>query len=103
MFDTISMRAFLALAVALGSTAGLARADEPVVEGQKHPFLGCLARPFKKTSCAIHEDTLSCNSWHTECRFVFGSCKEFFGDPCPDRAFDGKRHKAEGKGDCGCR
>lgn len=103
MIGTISMRALLALVVVLGMTAGLARADEPVANAEQHGFFAGLARPFKQTRCAIKEDTLSCNSWHTQCLFVFGSCKDFFGDPCPDRAFDGSRRKGDGIGDCGCR
>jgi hypothetical protein len=93
------MCGLLALIVGLALTAGPARADEPPADGERHGFFACLAQPFKKTKCAIKEDTLSCSSWRTEARFVFGSCKDFFGDPCPERAIDGSK----GKGGCGCR
>lgn len=26
--------------------------------------------------------TSCCSDWHEECQFLFGSCRNFFGDPC---------------------
>jgi hypothetical protein len=91
MSDGILGRGVFALVIGLGVMAGLARADEPApVKEKSYPVRGF----FQRFRCAVKEDTISCNSWRSECRFVFGSCKDFFGDPCPDRMMsygDGKK------------
>jgi hypothetical protein len=33
-------------------------------------------------SCWSHHNAYLCGSWKSECTFVFGSCREFFGEPC---------------------
>jgi hypothetical protein len=103
MSDRIWVRALFAVVIGLGVAAGLARADDVPAEKEGcHPFRNLFRKPVEcadKFKCAVKEDTLSCNSWRTEARFVFGSCKEFFGDPCPERAFG----HGDGKGGCGCK
>ncbi len=32
--------------------------------------------------CWSHHNMYTCGSWKSECTFVFGSCREFFGEPC---------------------
>jgi hypothetical protein len=32
--------------------------------------------------CWSHHNAYICGSWKSECTFVFGSCREFFGEPC---------------------
>ncbi len=32
--------------------------------------------------CWSHHNMYTCSSWKSECTFVFGSCREFFGEPC---------------------
>jgi hypothetical protein len=39
---------------------------------QNHPSIGCFA----------HHNTLGCGSLNSECKFIFGSCRTFYGEPC---------------------
>jgi hypothetical protein len=32
--------------------------------------------------CWSHFNAYTCSSWKSECTFIFGSCREFFGEPC---------------------
>jgi hypothetical protein len=32
--------------------------------------------------CDSHIDAYGCQNWRTQCQFVFGSCRSFFGEPC---------------------
>jgi hypothetical protein len=32
--------------------------------------------------CWSHHNAYLCGSWQSECTFIFGSCREFFGEPC---------------------
>jgi hypothetical protein len=32
--------------------------------------------------CWSHHNSYTCGSWKSECTFIFGSCREFFGEPC---------------------
>jgi hypothetical protein len=32
--------------------------------------------------CWSHHNAYLCSSWKSECTFVFGSCRAFFGEPC---------------------
>jgi hypothetical protein len=32
--------------------------------------------------CWSHHNMYTCGSWKSECTFIFGSCREFFGEPC---------------------
>jgi hypothetical protein len=36
----------------------------------------------KGVGCWSHHNALLCGSWQSECTFIFGSCREFFGEPC---------------------
>jgi len=36
----------------------------------------------KGVGCWSHHNSYTCGSWKSECTFVFGSCREFFGEPC---------------------
>jgi hypothetical protein len=36
----------------------------------------------KGVGCWSHHNMYTCGSWKSECTFVFGSCREFFGEPC---------------------
>ena len=35
--------------------------------------------------CWTHHNTLGCNSFEAQYRFVFGSCRTFYGEPCERR------------------
>lgn len=39
---------------------------------QNHPSICCWA----------HHNTLGCGSLKSECNFIFGSCRTFYGEPC---------------------
>jgi hypothetical protein len=85
------LRAALATCVGLAVMAGLARAEGPpvVVMDETAPpaaapaprrlFRDWLRRPV---GCWSHHDALLCSSWESERCFIFGSCREFFGEPC---------------------
>ncbi len=32
--------------------------------------------------CYSHHDAFLCSSWQSEKTFIFGSCREFYGEPC---------------------
>ncbi|HKB41684.1 MAG TPA: hypothetical protein VKD72_34990 [Gemmataceae bacterium] len=32
--------------------------------------------------CYAHHNDYSCGSWHSECTFLFGSCRQFYGERC---------------------
>jgi hypothetical protein len=36
----------------------------------------------KGVGCWSHHNAYLCGSWKSECTFVFGSCRAFFGEPC---------------------
>ena len=42
-----------------------------------HPFLN-----KHGLGCYAHHDQIGCSSFHSEFRFIFGSCRAFFGEPC---------------------
>jgi len=33
--------------------------------------------------CASHHDDLGCTSGDADCKFIFGSCRTFWSEPCP--------------------
>src|SRR5262249_19506121 len=45
----------------------------------KDPQRGWIRRP---AGCYTHHNRFSCGSWGSELRFLFGSCRAFFGEPC---------------------
>jgi hypothetical protein len=50
----------------------------PVKRG--HPIYNCyLKSPFY---CVTHHNLATCGSLKSECVFLFGSCRQFFGEPC---------------------
>jgi hypothetical protein len=52
--------------------------------------------------CDSHIDAYGCQNWRTQCQFVFGSCRSFFGEPCRPAAplFQGHRGGVGGSADC---
>jgi hypothetical protein len=80
-------RGVLAAVIGLGVWAGLARSEEPVpvgLESQKPPA-PFLTAWFQRHNCccASHHNDLGCTSGKADCKFIFGSCRTFFGEPCP--------------------
>lgn len=48
----------------------------------------------KQIGCWAHFNNYSCGSWESEAAFMFGSCRNFFGEPCmgpPEPAFPGEK------------
>lgn len=35
-----------------------------------------------RCGCWAHHNLIGCGSFHSECTFIFGSCRTFFGLPC---------------------
>jgi hypothetical protein len=54
--------------------------------------------------CDSHIDAYGCQNWRTQCQFVFGSCRSFFGEPCRPAPplFQGYRGGAGIGGDGAC-
>jgi hypothetical protein len=74
---------------------GAACPAAPAAGAPHHPVLDWLCsrpRPIKDAvhdcmhakgvGCWSHHNAYLCGSWKSECTFVFGSCREFFGEPC---------------------
>src|SRR5947209_13372277 len=81
--------AVLAAALGLFAWAGAAPADQDpqtvrphlLDPHQPHPVLKALHVPVPLGCWASHNG-YSCGSAKSECIFVFGSCRQFFGEPC---------------------
>jgi hypothetical protein len=80
-------RGFLAAMVGLGVWAGLARSEEPILAPfeEPKPPAPFLTRYFQRHNCgcASHHNDLGCTSGKADCKFIFGSCRTFFIEPCP--------------------
>jgi hypothetical protein len=106
------LRAALAAIIGMGVAASLSRAEGPAPNPEPwavieygaggHPpseaapgpeaggfahkgpvrdwFHDCMHR--HGVGCWSHHNMYTCGSWKSECTFVFGSCREFFGEPC---------------------
>jgi hypothetical protein len=48
--------------------------------------------------CDSHIDGYGCQNWRTQCQFVFGSCRSFFGEPCRPAAPLLQNHRLFGGG-----
>jgi hypothetical protein len=61
-----------------------AAAADPTVPPSKGPIRDCVHGWMhrKGMGCWSHNNAYLCGSWKSECIFVFGSCREFFGEPC---------------------
>jgi hypothetical protein len=101
MTRTWLARTALAALIGCGVWAGLARADgwdaypktppqaqelppgHPPVDNSpsKHPLWDWVAhgRPL---GCWASFNGYGCSSLHSECGFIFGSCRTFYGEPC---------------------
>src|SRR5437764_10611869 len=120
-------RAFLAVAVGSSIVSGLARAQEvppspnygippPVYAGAPYPDGAALAPDRSSTNCvraymqrhglgcAATVSSFGCGSWKADCTFAFGSCRDFWSEPCfpPDPSSHGG-HGGSGRESCGCR
>src|SRR5262249_34727930 len=42
----------------------------------------CLAGWVRAVGCWAHHNSYTCGSLESECTFIFGSCRAFFGEPC---------------------
>jgi hypothetical protein len=47
-----------------------------------HLWNGPVCRCLRSLSCWSHPDCYCCGSLKSECSFIFGSCREFFNEPC---------------------
>ncbi len=63
-----------------GSATAEAQAAQAAQEQSKH----CLVRWWKNRpwNCWSHHNSFLCSSCESEWRFVFGSCREWWGEPC---------------------
>ncbi|HVS37042.1 MAG TPA: hypothetical protein VMS17_15890 [Gemmataceae bacterium] len=70
----------LAAAVVLALSSGAARAQDYEVE---HPYPNANGpHPHLQFGCWASHNGYSCGSLQSEGTFIFGSCRQFFGDPC---------------------
>ncbi len=106
------LRAAVAALIGCGLAAGLARAGEPAAPAAVEPWEViergsaqpvAAPEPPKNPAfthkgpvrdyvhdcmhkigvgCWSHHNMYTCSSFHSEFTFVFGSCREFFGEPC---------------------
>jgi len=83
--------AVVAAAVSLALWAGAARAQDfetthpyAIDPNKPHPILKVLHVPLPLTCWASHNG-FSCGSFRSESVFLWGSCREFFGEPCCKR------------------
>ena len=61
-------------------STGALIAEEPAKK-PAHPFLAHLLHPHS-WCCGSDPYNPGCDSWEDECIFLFGSCREFYGEPC---------------------
>ena len=80
--------AVVAAALTLAFVGGVARAQDFETEhpscldpNQPHPVLHALHIPVPLGCWASHNG-YSCGSARSEAVFIFGSCRQFFGEPC---------------------
>jgi hypothetical protein len=78
----------------LAFVAGTATAQQPapVSNDAPDPYLqpppgktGWLTTYFQRHNCccASHHNDLGCTSGMADCKFIFGSCRTFWSEPCP--------------------
>jgi hypothetical protein len=61
----------------------------------RQAVLGCLNK--RGVGCDATHNTIGCGSCYGHCIFVFGSCRQFFGEPCyplPPKDFGGEFMKS---------
>ncbi len=49
------------------------------------PWGGCANNGNNCEGCYAHHNDLGCGSFATDCVFIFGSCRAFYGQPCNNR------------------
>src|SRR5262249_49681120 len=94
--DSSVRKAALAIAIGLALLARGARAQEPARNGSEfgpdpvlspepHGQAGRLKAFFQgyNCCCASHHTDLGCTSGEAHCKFIFGSCRTFWMEPCP--------------------
>jgi hypothetical protein len=100
----------LLAALSLAALAGAVRAQDvehvnPHPNPDKaHPVLHFLHIP---TGCWASHNGYSCGSFQSESVFIFGSCRAFFGEPCPNGPppppWDPEAGPPPPKAGCNCR
>jgi hypothetical protein len=64
------------------------------LESRRHPALN-----RKGYCCDSYPGSPGCSNLRETCRFVFGSCRSFFGEPCPPKPpkylFPGARQRVD--------
>jgi hypothetical protein len=120
-------RALLAVAVGSSVVSGLARAQEvlpspnygvapPVYVPATYPGGASMAPDRSSTNgvraymqqhglrCAATVSSFGCGSWKADCTFAFGSCRNFWNEPCfPVNQSGYGAVAGTGRGSCGCR
>jgi hypothetical protein len=79
-----------------GSSFPFCEGIKQLCEAVSRPFVNCLNS--KGLGCCATQDSFGCTSLHAQCTFIFGSCREFYFEPCvappPGQPWGGA---------CGCR
>ena len=93
--DSVLRQAFFALIAGLALTAGPAAAQQPAPGSNDAPDPYLQPPPPGQVSwlkaylqrnncaCASHHNDLGCTSGIADCKFIFGSCRTFWSEPCP--------------------
>jgi hypothetical protein len=92
--DSVLHKAFFALIAGLALTAGAAQAQQPTPGSNDapDPYLqpppgqaSWLKASFQSHNCccASHHNDLGCTSGMADFKFIFGSCRTFWVEPCP--------------------
>jgi hypothetical protein len=87
MMEGTWRRGLLAAVVGLGVWAGLARSEEQILAPSEMPKPPAppITRWFQRhhCCCASHHNDLGCTSGKADFMFIFGSCRTFYLEPCP--------------------
>ena len=76
--------ASLGILICLG-LGSVSAGEPPVVYSEAFtsaPPKSKLFHKEEKCGCWSHHNEFTCGSLKSECTFLFGSCRSFFGDPC---------------------
>jgi hypothetical protein len=118
--STRSLRIGLSFIVALGCWIGKIQAQEPppnpapavvASNGSYGPAAGAAEGGRLNAwlhrqgyCCGSHLDWYGCGGIRSQCLFVWGSCRTFFGEPCLPKSLDQQGHGGINGGSCpgGC-
>jgi hypothetical protein len=66
---------------AVAESCGTTTATDTSGATRSHPILDRLQN-HQMVGCWAHHNMFGCGSFHSECTFMFGSCRAFYGQQC---------------------